>query len=221
MGTLLPLPAVGFAICCVRSGICSLQGCQAVDDTSLCSTAGLPWLGCALPLPDEARVPKGWGAAGQVWALEVALCFGTSWFHHLPWKGRRSAAETAAQDAQVPAAASLQGLLGTLWEPSVVGRDQPRPCFGDGSGAAGASLEWDTGGGGRKKGWREAEGNKGERGQGEDERRGSCAGRRALGKEGCKGRGAGAGSGAGGASPTAGATVPCCTPGKPISPSGC
>lgn len=53
MGTPLPLPAAGFAICCVRSGICLLQGCHTGDDTSLLSIAGLSWLGCTLPMPSE------------------------------------------------------------------------------------------------------------------------------------------------------------------------
>lgn len=215
MGTPLPLPALGFAICCARSGICSLRGCHAGDDTSLRSIAGLSCPGCALPLPNEPRVPKGWAAAARVWTLEVALWFDTSCFHLLPWKAGRSVAETAAGDAQVPVAASLQGLVGTFWELSVVSRDQPHPCFGGGSSAVGVSLEWDTGGRGGRKGWREAGGNKGERGQGEDERRGNGKERRTLGKEGYKhGKNVGV-------SPTAGAATLCCTPSKPISPSGC
>lgn len=221
MGTPLPLPAVGFAICCVRSGICSLQGCHTRDDMSLRSIAGLPAPGCALPLPSEPRVPKGWGAAVQVWALEVALWFGTPWFYLLPWKARRLVAETAARDAQVPVSAPLQALLGTHWELSVADRDQPHPCFGDGSTAAGAFLERDAGRRGGKKGWREVGGNKGERGQRGGRGRGSCAERRTLGKEGYKRRSVAAGSGAGGASPAAGAATLCSTPSKPISPSGC
>lgn len=77
MGTPLPLPAVGFAICCVRSGICLLQGCHTGDDTSLLSIAGLSCLGCTLPMPSEPRVLEGWAAAVWGWVLRVALCFVT------------------------------------------------------------------------------------------------------------------------------------------------
>lgn len=102
MGTPLPLPAVGFAICCVRSGICSLQGCHTGDDTSLLSIAGLSWLGCTLPMPGEPRVPQGWAAAGWVWALRVALLFVMVLSHSL--ESQELVPETVAQDAQVPVA---------------------------------------------------------------------------------------------------------------------